>query len=67
MKRKDDEQPKVTLQITGKKEQVFNHVTWGPLNKSIYVATDLGRVLVFDLQGNQINEAHLHTGEIFQL
>lgn len=52
MRKKDDETPKVTLQITAKKEQAFNYAIWGPLNKSIYVATDQGRVIVFDKEGN---------------
>lgn len=40
LRRKEDESLRQTLQIDGKKEVTFNHVLWGPLNKSIYVATN---------------------------
>ena len=48
LRRKEDEPARMTLQIDGKKETTFNHAVWGPLNKSIYVATTTGHILVFD-------------------
>lgn len=60
LRRKEDEPVRHTLQIDGKKEVTFNHAVWGPLNKTIYVATNHGHILVFDMQGNQINDKQLH-------
>ena len=43
-------------------------VVWGPLNKTIYVATNHGRVLVYDVASSSlIKEKHLHLEEIFTL
>ena len=44
-------------------------MVWGPLNKTVYAATNNGRVIVFDVQsGNIIKEKLIHPeGEIFQL
>lgn len=65
LRKKDDEAAKCTLTISGAKDVVFNHAVWGPLNKSIYVATSTGQVLVFDTQGNCIKDKSLHQLEIF--
>lgn len=55
LRKKEDEQAKITLQIDGTKDFAFTYAIWGPLNKSIYVATDKGRILVYDTNGNVIN------------
>jgi WD40 repeat protein len=47
---------------------LFNYAVWGALNKTIYVATTHGRVMVFDVAtANFLKEKHLHSEEIFQL
>jgi translation initiation factor 3 subunit I len=67
LRKKEDEPAKMILQIDGKKDVTFNHAVWGPLNKTIYVATTTGEILIYDLQGNIIKERELHKEEIFQL
>lgn len=41
---------------------------WGPLNKSIFVSTDKGRVIQIDTaSGKLIKEKTVHMNEIFKL
>lgn len=54
LRKKEDEPAKLILQIDGKKDVTFNHAVWGPLNKTIYVATTSGEILVYDMQGKLI-------------
>lgn len=41
---------------------------WGPLNKTLYIATNHGKVLIYDFAAGKITkEEQIHKGEIFSL
>ena len=39
--------------IPGPDDMICNQVSWGPLNKTLYMVTDSGRMLVYDLSKNK--------------
>jgi WD40 repeat protein len=53
-------------EITGPEDHIITQASWGPLNKTMYVATDKGRFLIHDWENNKIvNQVDVHKSEIF--
>ena len=69
LKRGDISEPAKSVgQIDGTKDFSYNYAVWGPLNKTIYVATNTGKVMIFDVSnGKCIKKKSVHKDEIFQL
>lgn len=42
--------PEGVKEIEGPRDHSITQASWGPLNKSIYIATDKGKFLVYDLE-----------------
>ena len=60
--------PKVIKEINPVQSQEFTSVVWGPLNKTLYVGTKSGQVLIIDVSsGTKLKEKQIHQEEIFQL
>ena len=60
--------PKVKQQITGSSDYEFTSCVWGPLNKTLYVSSNLGKVLQIDVaSGKIVKEKQVHKSEIFRL
>lgn len=58
--------PEGELEIAGPQDHMITQASWGPLNKTIYIATDKGRFLIHDLETNQVvTQADVHKSEIF--
>jgi translation initiation factor 3 subunit I len=59
--------PKHTHEIEHR-DLTFTKAVWGPKNESIIIATNLGKVLYYDLNHGQItNDVSVHKGEIMSL
>lgn len=55
-------------EIAGNPDYDFTSAVWGPLNKTIYVSTNSGKVLILDAKSGEIKvEEHIHHAEIFRL
>lgn len=64
----DGNTPKVIATIPGSTDFEYTYCVWGPLNKSIFVSTDKGRVIQIDTaSGKLIKEKTVHMNEIFKL
>lgn len=60
--------PKPTHEIKGNRDSIYNHVKWGPLNKTLLIATNDGQLLVHDLSSNKITKnEQVHQDEIFSM
>ena len=58
--------PKVVKEITPGQSQEFTNVVWGPLNKTLYVGTKTGQLLIIDVSsGTKLKEKQIHQSEIF--
>ena len=66
---KDDQNtPKVVKEIKSSSENIYTSALWGPLNKTIYVATNSGKLLSLDVSsGKTLKEQQVHKAEIYQL
>jgi WD40 repeat protein len=54
------------LEVEGPQDHLITQASWGPLNQTLYIATNKGRFLVHDLGSNKtIVEEDVHTNEIF--
>jgi hypothetical protein len=52
-------------QIVIPKENIITQVSWGPLNKSLYLATNKGRIILLDIETEtNIAQADIHKSEI---
>jgi WD40 repeat protein len=40
------------LSIEGPQDHIITQASWGPLNKTLYIATDKGRFIIHDLETN---------------
>ena len=64
----DGNTPKVVQTITGSADFEYTSCVWGPLNKTIYVSTDKGRVICIDVgSGKVLKEKTVHMAFIFTL
>ena len=64
----DENTPKVLQTISGNKDYEFTSVVWGPLNKTLYVSNDKGKVFCFDAaSGKELKNKEIHNNEIFRL
>ena len=53
-------------EIQGPDEHLVNQVSWGPLNKTLYIATDKGKLILHDIETNTaLVDKVVHKGEIF--
>jgi len=65
---KEIEEPKVITEIEASQDYLFTHAVWGPLNKSLFVATSNGKLLEYNAStGGLIKEEQVHKSEIFQI
>ena len=54
------------VEVEGPQDHVITQASWGPLNQTLYIVTDKGRVLIHDLASNQtLVSEDVHKGEIF--
>ena len=52
--------------IEGPLDHLITQASWGPLNQTLYIATDKGKFIIHDLEANQpIVQEDVHKGEIF--
>lgn len=52
--------------IEGPQDHLITQASWGPLNKTMYVATDKGRFLIHDWENDKIIlQSDVHKSEIF--
>ena len=59
--------PKPTKEIPSSQHE-FTCAVWGPLNKTLYVGTKAGRVLIIDVGScSTIKDSQIHASEIYQL
>jgi translation initiation factor 3 subunit I len=65
----DNENIKPTLEIKAADGDIaYTDCVWGPLDKSLYISTNRGQVIFYDLGKKRIeNEQHIHKDEIFSL
>ena len=55
-------------EIAGSADYEYTSCVWGPLNKTLYVATDKGKVICIDVaSGKSLKEKIVHKSEIFRL
>ena len=53
-------------EVVGPQDHLITQVSWGPLNKSLYIATDKGRVIIHDLEKEEeLVSEDVHKSEIF--
>ena len=53
--------PKVIKEINPTQNQEFTYAVWGPLNKTLYVGTRSGHVLIIDVSsGTKLKEKQIH-------
>ena len=53
-------------EIAGPQDYIITQASWGPLNKTMYVATDKGRFIIHDWENDKIvTQADVHKSEIF--
>jgi|TARA_B110001450_G_scaffold240191_1_gene248748 WD40 repeat protein len=68
MAAKGDASPEPRLVIKGPKDHIINDIKWGALDKSLYYATDKGRLLQYDLNDqSMIRASDIHRNEIFSI
>jgi WD40 repeat protein len=62
------EEPKMLLQIDASKDYLLTNAVWGPKNETLIVATNIGKILVYNLEhGQLIEEKAVHAGDIYSL
>lgn len=62
------EQPKEVRTIMGNTDTYYTHAVWGALNKTIYWATQHGKMLAIDVNsGKALKELQAHRTEIFKM
>ena len=62
------EEPKMLLQIDASKDYLLTNVVWGPKNETLIVSTNIGKIVVFNLEhGQLIEEKAIHAGDIYSL
>ena len=60
--------PKALKEITPANQTEFVAASWGPLNKTLYVATKTGRLSIIDVSsGTTIKDQQIHQSEIYEL
>ena len=60
--------PKVVKEISPIANQEFTCAAWGPLNKTLYVATKTGKLQIIDVgSGTCLKDVQIHQYEIYQL
>jgi WD40 repeat protein len=53
-------------EIAGPQDHLITQSSWGPLNKTLYIATDKGRFLIHDWENDKVvTQAEVHKSEIF--
>jgi hypothetical protein len=53
-------------QIEGPQDYIITQASWGPLNKTMYIATDKGRFIIHDWEKDKVvAQADVHKSEIF--
>ena len=62
----EENTPKPVKEITATNQTEFTYACWGPLNKTIFVGTKSGRVMIIDAaSGVTIRDMQIHTEEIY--
>ena len=46
---KHGEEAKPAHELIGSKDYAYTNAVWGPLNKTIYISTNTGRVKIYDV------------------
>jgi DNA-directed RNA polymerase alpha subunit len=41
------------VEVEGPQDHIITQASWGPLNQTLYIATDKGRVIIHDLESNK--------------
>lgn len=55
-------------EIIAPKDNILSHVVWGPLNKSLFMTSDLGNIFKYDIAKKEyIKSERVHEGEIFSI
>ena len=66
--KENNEDVKPVHEIKAPEDVVYTDCVWGPLDKSLYISTNFGKVLFYDLDKNRFeNEEQVHKDEIFSL
>lgn len=48
-----EKNPSSLVEVAGPQDHLVNQASWGPLNKTLYIATDKGRFLIHDIESNK--------------
>ena len=68
MAAKCDSSTEPRLTIKGPKDHIINDIKWGALDKTIYYATDKGRLLRYDLESQiMMRASDVHRHKIFTI
>ena len=60
--------PKVVKEIAASASTEFTCASWGPLNKTLYVATKTGKVMIIDVaSGTTIKDTQIHNSEVYSM
>ena len=63
-----DNTPKAVKEINPGNQTEFVAAAWGPLNKTLYVATKTGRLSIIDVSsGTTLKDMQIHQSEIYEL
>ena len=61
-----DKDASAEKEVAGPQDHLITLTSWGPLNKTLYVATDKGRFLIHDWENDKlVLSADIHKSEIF--